>query len=87
MSRHQDHVEAIGFAGMQVQELQDLIQATLIKQGEIVQVVLNAVGEDPVNQHARQAWDWVAGLGQGLEEMVGVCENVKAELNQYSGLL
>lgn len=86
MSGHQEHIEAIGFAGMTVQELQDMVNATLVKQGETVQVVLNAVGEDPRNQNARQAWEWLAGLGQGLEEMLGVCENIKAELNAYTGV-
>lgn len=80
--QHQ-HVEAIGFAGMEVQELENLVQAAKERQGQVLGAILNAVGDSPSNEHARQAYEWIAGLGDGLDEMIGVCENTKAQLNAY----
>lgn len=80
---HHQHVEAVGFAGLSVQEFENVLVQAKEKHAEAMAAVVNAVGDSPTGQHSRQAYEWLAGLADGVDEMIGVCENIKAELNAY----
>ncbi len=82
---HTPHHEAVGFAGMEVEELEGMILAARNRAEEVLRVIANAVGAQPNVESGQNAMAWTAGIKDRLEELVGVCENVKAELNRYSG--
>jgi hypothetical protein len=84
MSRD-DHVQAVGFAGLQIQELENLIITAKERQQECLNLVATAVGEAPVVESARNALEFTAALGDRLDEVAGMCESIKAELNRYGG--
>jgi len=84
MSR-QEHQDGVGFAGLEVQELQNLLAAAKGKQQEVLGLVVVAVGENPVVESAQNATAFTAALGDQLDEMAGICEQIKAELNRYAG--
>jgi len=81
---HRDsHHDAVGFAGLQVQELQNILAAASEVHQEAMGIILSAVGEDQPMESGRNALEWMAGIGDKLRELIGICENVKAELNRY----
>jgi hypothetical protein len=79
------HVQAVGFAGLQIEELENMLLAVKEKQQECLGLVATAVGEQPVVESARNALEFTAALDDRLGELVGMCESIKAELNRYGG--
>lgn len=85
MSGYEGHIEAVGFAGNEVEELERLIKAAQNKADEVTGTVVNAVGDDPRSEAGRNSLDWIINVKEVLGDMVGRCEMIKAELNRYSG--
>lgn len=81
---HTPHHEAVGFAGMEVEELEGMILAARNRAEEVLRVIANAVGANPNTESGQNAMAFIAGVKERLEELVGVCESAKAELNRYS---
>lgn len=81
----EEHIQAVGFAGMQVEELEGLLVAAREKQQECLGLVITAVGDDPAVESARNAMEFVAGIADRIDEIVGMCESAKSELNRYGG--
>jgi hypothetical protein len=79
------HIEAVGFAGIQVQELQNILLASKQVQQEVLGLIIAAVGEQPVTESGQNALAFTAAIGDQIDEMTGMCETVKAELNRYGG--
>jgi hypothetical protein len=84
MSR-EPHIEAVGFAGLQVQELQNILMSAKEVQQEVLGLIISAVGENPVVESAVNAFSYMAAVGDHLDEVIGQCETIKAELNRYGG--
>lgn len=79
------HFEGVGFAGIAVQELQNVIAVAREQQQQVLGMVIAAVGESPVVDSAQNAVSYAAAIGDQLDDLAGVCEHLKAELNRYSG--
>jgi len=77
------HVEAVGFAGLQIEELENMLLAAREKQEECLGLVITAVGEQPSTDSGTNAMESVAGMSDRLTELIGMCENAKAEMNRY----
>jgi hypothetical protein len=85
MSR-EDHVQAVGFAGLKIQEAQQLLIAAREKlANEAVPLVIVAVGETPATDSGRNALEMTMSLSDRLDELVGIAENAIQEMNRYSG--
>jgi hypothetical protein len=78
------HIQAVGFASLQVQELQNILMSAKAVQDECLGIVVTAVGEQPTVESARNALELTAAVGTRIEEIIGVCESVKAHLDQYA---
>jgi hypothetical protein len=78
------HHEAVGFAGLQVEELEQMLGACQDKAREVTGVVHNAVGNSP-SEPAANAVNAVAEISAQVGQMIALCEVAKAELNRYSG--
>lgn len=85
MGGYQGHVDAVGFAGLKIQELQDVIlgvRGNLYREAEsLVQV---ATGQQPTNRDAQRAQEMTQILGDKFEQIHQVCEEIKQSLNDYS---
>ena len=83
---HRDgHHDAVGFAGLQVQELENILLAAREVQQEVQGIIISAVGEGTDLETANNAREWIGLVDSKLEELIGLCENIKAELNRYGG--
>lgn len=80
-----EHVNALGFAGMQVEEFEGIVASAKEKLEEVLGTVINAVGEEPTTEAGQNALSMVSSLTDKLEEIMGICEGAKAELNRYGG--
>jgi hypothetical protein len=81
----EEHIQAVGFAGLQIQELQQVILHAQEKQATCLALVITAVGENPSIDSAQNATAFTASLGDKLTEILGICEQAIAELNRYGG--
>lgn len=81
-----EHHEGVGFAGLQVEELQAIIaQAKEKLENEVLGLIVTAVGEPARTEAGANALAFASGLVDRLEEAIGICEATKAELNRYAG--
>jgi hypothetical protein len=78
------HHEAVGFAGLQVEELEQMLGACQDKAQEVTGVVHNAVG-NAMTEPAANAVNAVAEISSRIGDAITLCEVGKAELNRYSG--
>lgn len=85
MNDRDQHFQAIGFAGAKIAEIESHILAAKLLTDDAIGTVVNAVGDDPVEDSARNAFEWSASLPDRLDEITRICENIKAELNRYGG--
>lgn len=83
MTQRDHHFQAVGFVGLEVDELEGLLARCKMLQEELLGLTINAVGEDPVLESAQNATAYVAGLGDRITECIGLCESAKAELLRY----
>lgn len=82
----EDHVQAVGFAGLKIQETQDVIISAREKlQTEAIPLVIVAVGESPTIDSAQNALQFVHLMDEKLTEALAIGEQAKAEMNRYSG--
>lgn len=82
----EDHVQAVGFAGLKIQEMENIIyQAREVFQNEVLPLVIVAVGDSPTIDSGRNALNFVHEADRLLGESLGICEQAKAEMNRYSG--
>lgn len=77
------HVQAVGFAGLQVQELEDLMQAVKAKYPEVLSHVVIAVGMAPNTELGQRPLAGAQVLAEKIDEVIQVCENIKMTLNEY----
>lgn len=83
---HRDgHHDAVGFAALQVQELENILLAAKEVQQEVMGILMSAVGNNTHIESASNAREWTGVIADKLDELVGLCENIKAELNRYGG--
>lgn len=80
---HEGHVQAVGFAGLKVQELQDVISQAASMYPEVLSHVVIAVGMDPRTDLGRRPLEGVKVLADEIDKLLHVCENLKAALNEY----
>ncbi len=79
-----EHFQAVGFVGNEVEEMEGLIKSALEKAQQIVGMTVNAVGESPETDAGRQALGLAAALSeQDLPDAIQKCEALKAELIRY----
>lgn len=85
MGGYQGHVDAVGFAGIKIQELEDVVlgvKANLYREAEsLVQV---ATGAQSANRDAQRAQEMTQVLGDKLDQINAVCQEIKQALNDYS---
>lgn len=79
------HHDAVGFAVLQVQELENIVLAAKEVQQEVMGVIMSAVGEATDLESANNAREWTGVIESKLDEIVGLCESIKAELLRYGG--
>lgn len=82
-SAHQQHVQAVGFAGMAVEELQQQIVGLREKTQEVLSTVTNAVGEEPSIESGRNALTLITAVDEMVLELIRRCDAAKEELNRY----
>jgi hypothetical protein len=85
MGGYHGHVEAVGFAGLKIQELEDVLlghRANLFREAR--SLVEIAVGDQPTNRDAIRAIEMTKILGDKLDQAMQACEEVKLALNEYS---
>lgn len=81
-----EHHEGVGFAGLEVEELQGIIAAAKDKlENTVLGLIVTAVGEPARTEAGANALAFASGLVDRLTEDMGICEAVKAELNRYAG--
>jgi hypothetical protein len=78
------HHEAVGFAGLQIEELEQMLGACQDKAREVTGVVHNAIGNS-MSEPAANAANAVAEISVQIGQLISLCEVGKAELNRYSG--
>jgi hypothetical protein len=80
----EDHVQAVGFAGMQVEEFQGILAAAADKAEEVLGIISNAVGEQPSTESGRNALGLFVHIKDTLLPEISVaCEAIKEDLNSY----
>lgn len=79
----EEHVQAVGFAGIEVEELEQQLSGCREKAEQVVAVVVNAVGEEPSTDSGRQALRDVRMLRLAISELMARCEEAKQHLNDY----
>lgn len=77
------HVQAVGFAGLAVEELEGKILALHGKMDEIKAMGINAVGEVPSTDSGREALSSLNLIQVALAEAVEMCEAAKRHFNDY----
>lgn len=81
----EDHVQAVGFAGMAVEELEGILRSAADKAEEVLGIIINAVGEQPSTASGQNALGvFVHVKDTLLPEIFQGCETVKEDLNSYS---
>jgi hypothetical protein len=78
------HFQAVGFAGLIVQELEIMLAVARDKADDAVGAVYAAVGPETTVDSARNALEHIASVRDKIPEMIAQTEVVKAELNRYS---
>jgi hypothetical protein len=78
------HFQAVGFAGLIVQELENVLAVAREKADEAVGAVYAAVGAVTTVDSARNALEHIASVRDRIPELIAQTEVVKAELNRYS---
>lgn len=84
MTDRDRHYEAAGFAGMQVEETQTALAVAKDNAEAAVLAVSNAAG-GANSEAARNALQFIAHVRDEIDQLTGVCEQVKAELIRYQG--
>jgi len=79
----EEHVQAVGFAGLQVEELEGKLSALREETESVKATVVNAVGEDPSTPAGRTALQSVKLIEVALAEAMDLCEQAKQHLNDY----
>lgn len=82
MTSREGHFEAVGFAGLKVEEMQAALASVLPIAEEALGTIANAIGESD-RESATNAHAFTAEIIDRVTELVGQCENVKAELQRY----
>lgn len=85
MQGRDSHFEGVGFAGLAVEELQAVIMVAREHQQTALGLIFVAVGHNPVVDSAQNATAYAAAIGDQLADLIGMCEQLKAELNRYGG--
>lgn len=82
---YDQHIQAVGFAGMAVAELQGQILATKESAEQVLNTIAAAVGDAPRNTDAIEAMAMMNDLIRLIGENGGMCEGIVSRLNAYSG--
>ena len=85
MGGYHGHVEAVGFAGLKIQELEDVLlghRANLFREAQ--SLVKIAVGDQPTNRDGQRALEMTEILGDKMDQAMQACEEIKQALNDYS---
>jgi hypothetical protein len=77
------HVQAVGFAGLAVEELEGQIEALRQRVDEVKAIGINAVGEVPSTDSGRQALTAIDLIKVALSEATEQCEAAKQRFNDY----
>lgn len=86
MNQSNEHHQGVGFAGLQVEELQAVIAHAKEKlENEVMGLIVTAVGDPARTESGQNALAFAGGLVDRLTEDMGICEQIKAELNRYAG--
>ena len=84
MSR-EAHSESVSVAIAEVTALAGRIIAAREKASEVLSAIAVATGPDPHLESAHFATGVTAEIGETLDELIGRCEQVEAELTRYLG--
>lgn len=79
----QDHIQAVGFAGLKIQEVQDALSSVALRLEEAEATMIRAVGPDPKVVTAQTALGGVLLIRNTLDDLSAVCEEIKGNLNAY----
>jgi hypothetical protein len=79
------HFEAVGFAALEVEELEQFILLAKEKAGSVAGSIANAAGASPSSDAGRNALALIAAFPDKLDELLNACEEAKAELTRYGG--
>ena len=82
---YQGHVEAVGAAQNEVQELQNLLIMANEKREQTLGAIAHAVGDQPSADSGRNAMAMVSEVGDLLDRAAGMCESAKTEMERYAG--
>lgn len=80
---HGLHIEAVGLAGLEIQESENILSAAMERLELAIGAVINAVGENPTQESGRNALEFAVGAKERMSEIRNMLEQCKAELNRY----
>lgn len=83
MSR-EAHAESVAVARAEVEAVMHRLLATKEKQQEAIGAVAMAVGDNPVSDQGRAAFEYVASLADRLDELIRIVENSMTLLDNYA---
>jgi len=82
MSR-EAHAESVAVARAEVEAVMHRLMAAREKQQEALGAVARAVGDDPVSDTGRAAFEYVASLADHIDELIRIADNSMTLLDNY----
>lgn len=82
---HGQHQEAVAGAIFAIGELQETISLLTDRQETAMGAVIMAVGQNPNVESAQNAMNFIAEVRNRVDELFGMTEQAKAELERYVG--
>jgi hypothetical protein len=80
---HGRHVQAVGFAGMEVERFERELKALHIEAEEVFGTIVRATGEDPEGILGRGPQVNFLNVAEKLNQAIALCEETKQLLNDY----
>ncbi len=79
----EEHVQAVGFAGLKVEELEQALVALTEEVDLVHGIAVNAVGEKPSTISGRNALESIHLIRVALVDATEACEAAKTHFNSY----
>jgi hypothetical protein len=81
----EEHVQAVGFAGIQVEEIEHGLAVVREELSKVRAIIVNAVGDESTasSESGRAALQSFSLVGVNIAEAMDACEATKQHLNDY----
>jgi hypothetical protein len=79
------HLQVVHSARVMVEQLQNNLAVDRGRHDEILELVADAVGHQPVSDSGRAALEGMIAAGTRTDELLGLLEEIKNRLEEYGG--